>query len=305
MHREERDLKFCVPELLEADRSLHATTSVINRWCSLMAEHLDSVHRAIVFNFDETMPHVDSKYKVIATAPKKAFRRKSATIPYITMELCFSSLGHRPPPLVILPNKRPSTEVTFFEQTDMLLKTAYVKSGWMTGDIFYEWSQSFVQWLNNYRTKLPEDIRNQPLVVLTNNCRSHCSLEALQYLAGNNVKVLSFPPHLTNVLQLIDVGCVRAFKEALRKEVDHFMPPLELPRVVEEAPKRRQRIVLSALSALCACPLRVCSNAFAAAGICPFSRFALSTRPMSGSLLSTLRWNSARSDHFCCIPDLP
>jgi hypothetical protein len=54
----------------------------------------------------------------------------------------------------------------------------------------------------------------------------------------DHVKVLSFPPYMIHVLKTIDVGCIRTFKEALRKEVSSFIPRAELPRAVGEPATR-------------------------------------------------------------------
>jgi hypothetical protein len=62
---------------------------------------------------------------------------------------------------------------------------------------------------------------------------------------------------------MIDIVCVRVFKEALRKEVGHFTPSRELPRAVREASNRQQIIVISAVSAVDACLLRAYCIAFA------------------------------------------
>jgi hypothetical protein len=43
---------------------------------------------------------------------------------------------------------------------------------------------------------------------------------------------------MIHILKPIDVDCIRAFKEAMRKEVGHFTPPAELPGAVKEPAKR-------------------------------------------------------------------
>jgi hypothetical protein len=214
---------------------------------------------------------------VIVTGDKKAFRRKAKAGPHITMGLCFSPLGVHPPPMIILPT---NSRVRDFESFESLgaVQIENCQSGWMTYELFVKWAEGFCRWLSTYRLTLPESLREATAILFLDNCRTHCARDALELLANNNVKVLSFPPHVTHILQPIDVGCVRAFKVCLWKSMKYFAKHLERFLVLNsEAARHRARLVLSAMSAVNACDFRVCSNSFWKSGLFPFS----SIQPLS------------------------
>jgi hypothetical protein len=198
------NLKMLAPELLEAKRSEYATSTLISRWFTQMTPEVAGSDPALIFNFDETMLHAVSRTKVIVTGDKKCFRRKSPSGPHVTLGLCFSPLGVHPPPLIILPVANPVHEFHYFQSINVTQITNS-SSGWMTYEIFLQWAEYFCNWLNSYRQTLPEGLRERTAILFIDNCRTHCLLGALTLLARNNVKVISFPSHVTHILQPIDV----------------------------------------------------------------------------------------------------
>jgi hypothetical protein len=264
-------LKVEAPELLESKRFEYGTTALIGRWFAQMAnEVLGMTDPALIFNFDETMLHSVSRGKVIVSGDKKAFRRKAPAGPHITLGLCVSPTGIRSPPLIILPAKESIATFRYFESIN-LVQISNTESGWMTSEVFTQWASGFCSWPNFHRQTLPEHIRGQTALLYLDNCRSHCSLEALHILRENNVKVITFPPHVTHILQPIDVSCVRAFKAQLAKESKYFEKHVDKFVVTRtQADRRRVQLVLSTLSSIEACNFRVCSNGFRKAGIFPF-----------------------------------
>jgi hypothetical protein len=110
----------------------------------------------------------------------------------------------------------------------------------------------------------------------------------LTLLAAHNCKVVSLPPHLTHVLQPIDVACARAFKAALAKYLEVFRRHPEHLFMAKgtEASRARVILVLAALSALGHCSMAVCLNGYATCGIYPWSpEKALKSRYMHYSLV--------------------
>jgi hypothetical protein len=242
-----------------------------------MAPEVQGADPALIFNFDETMLFAKSRTKVIASGDKKMFRRKAQTGPHFTLGLCFSPLGAHPPPLVILPVVNIAKEFAYFEGT-RLVQIANSSSGWMTTEVFNKWAEAFCNWLNLYRLSLPPELQEKKAILFMDNCRTHCSIDALQSFAGANVEVITFPPHVTHVLQPIDVGCVRALKTGLSRELKSFEKHIDKFVTTNNAAQRqRAQLVLSAISALGNCNFRVCSNAFRKSGIFPFA----STEPLA------------------------
>jgi hypothetical protein len=73
-----------------------------------------------------------------------------------------------------------------------------------------------------HRENAGDGCRGKQARLFIDNCRTHCSLTALREMAGRNIKVISFPPHMTHVLQPIDAACARAFKAALGPEMQRI-----------------------------------------------------------------------------------
>jgi hypothetical protein len=251
------NLKLATPELLEVARGEYATSGLIMRWFNQMWPEVSGLNPALVFNFDQTMLHTVAKTKIVVTGNKKAFRRKTKVGPHATLGLCFSPLRVHPPPFIILPTNA-IQEFSFLDSVNVM-QIASSQSGWMTSDLFVKWAGGFCEWLENYRLTLPEELRGKTVVLFMDNCRTHCALEALMMLGRSNVKVISFPPHVTHILQPIDVGCVRAFKTALWKNMKYFGKNLDRHLTTSsEAGRYRAQLVLAAVSSLNACDFRVC-----------------------------------------------
>jgi hypothetical protein len=142
----------------------------------------------------------------------------------------------------------------------------------MTCEIFVQWANEFCQWLQLYRPPLLQQVQGQASILYIDNCRSHCSLEALTLFRMHNVKVISFPPHVTHILQPVDVSCARALKAELWKNVKYFEKNIDKFVVTtSQLERRRGQLILAAISSVAACNFRICSNGFRKAGIYPFS----------------------------------
>jgi hypothetical protein len=159
--------KIAYPEELEEMRCLYATNTLVYRWFRDMQPLFTGVHPKLIFNFDEIMVDADARWEVIVKCNKKAF--------HITLGLCVSSQGKRPPPVFVLS----CNQSTCFEEEQLTDEFLILNSanGWMT--------TKFVEWLDWYRQKLTL---------------------ALQLLAQHNVRVISLPPHMTHAMQPIDVA---------------------------------------------------------------------------------------------------
>lgn len=90
-------------------------------------------------------------------------------------------------------------------------------SGYMTKDMFLIWCFHFINWLNEYRTKLPIEIRNKPALLI---CDGHSSRECplgLYCLRCNNVIVLVLPSHTSHILQMFDIVLASPLKSKFSK----------------------------------------------------------------------------------------
>jgi hypothetical protein len=236
-----------------------------------MGPHVSGTDPHLLFNFDEIMINATSRQKVITSCDKKAFRRRGEKTPHVTLGMCISPFGDGPPPTFIFSAIRKVSEFEQFERTNRMC-VLNSSCGWMTAELFTKWATIFVKWLDEYRNRLSWN--EKTAILFIDNCRTHCVASALRIFAEHNVKVISFPPHMTHVLQPIDVSCARAFKAALANSLDFFRKyPERIPPTNRQsnAAKFRATLAVASLAALGHCSVTVCLNGFAHSGLYPWS----------------------------------
>jgi hypothetical protein len=200
-----------------------------------------------------------------------SFRRKASSDPHLTLALCVSPFGDGPPPAFIFPT---TGEIREFAQFERAGKVCVLKSpnGWLTSDAFSCWAAMFVEWLDQYRTKFFAEDQERAAILFMDNCRAHCNLSALRVLADHNCKVISFPPHMSHIMQPVDVSCVAAFKAELGKNLEMFSNhPEYLQNVTSEESRARAAIGMASLSCVSHCSVAVCCAGFEQCGLRPWS----------------------------------
>ena len=85
------------------------------------------------------------------------------------------------------------------------LGTRYAVSSnsWMT-------TSAYIDWLRNML--LPSLPDERPILLILDGHSSHVSYEVRQLAISNGVHMLKLPPHLTNLLQPLDVGVFKSMK---------------------------------------------------------------------------------------------
>ena len=172
----------------------------------------------LVFNLDEVgiSPWEDKKVRKVIVGKKSGneviFHKVNRNIKHITMVNCISAAGDTLTPLIIS-QASDFTEIWakgYRQDEDVMLRTrnpAYIDT-----ELFNEYLDIvFIPYINSLR-KNPL-YTDEPAVLLMDNCSSHCSDEILQKLAENNVYVITFPPHTTNILQMLDLVNYGVFKK--------------------------------------------------------------------------------------------
>jgi len=80
-------------------------------------------------------------------------------------------------------------------------------NGWINTELFFGW-------LANHFGK---QVTIQPVVLLVYGHSSHIDLEVAKFCSKNQILLYCLPPHLSHLLQLLDVGYFRSFKSAWGK----------------------------------------------------------------------------------------
>jgi hypothetical protein len=119
---------------------------------------------------------------------------------------------------------------------DFLIRTN--DTSYLTRDIFKESLTSvFLKSVEAVRELL--DLHDFPAVFLCENCSSHSDEEIVQAFASHNIKLLTFPPHTSNMFQPLDLVTFGI----LKREIQVKLPAeSQLWRIVRttEADQRSQ-----------------------------------------------------------------
>ena len=69
-------------------------------------------------------------------------------------------------------------------------------------------SHTFAVWFE----KFCDEVKERPLVLLFDGYLTHVSVPVIERAMEENILILKFPPHVTDVLQPLDVACFGLFK---------------------------------------------------------------------------------------------
>jgi hypothetical protein len=122
----------------------------------------------------------------------------------------FNSFGDGPPLFVVVPIFV-SAQTRF--QSSIYRRKLYVAdscSGWVAGQIPDEWAEWLCQWLGIYRAE--RGLEAEPAVLFLDNAPSRNRERAMQVFLEHNVRVILFSPHMTHVMQPVDICWARPFK---------------------------------------------------------------------------------------------
>ena len=90
---------------------------------------------------------------------------------------------------------------------------AVSSNGWMTTSAYIDWFR------NMFLPSLPDEC---PILLILDGHSSHVSYEVRQLAISNGVHMLKLPPHLTNLLQSLDVGVFKSMKANWYSAVARF-----------------------------------------------------------------------------------
>ena len=86
------------------------------------------------------------------------------------------------------------------------------KNSFMTKEIFQNYIfNHIIPYIDNTRKMMK--LEDSPGVLLIDNCTSHQCDEIYKVLANNNIRLITFPPHTTNLFQPLDLVTFGIFKQ--------------------------------------------------------------------------------------------
>jgi hypothetical protein len=154
------------------------------------------------------------------------------------------------------------------------LPNAVVKlspKGWINSELLVEWFTFFI-------SSIPPA---HPVVLLMDSHASHISPEAVSLVKSNNVFLLTFPAHTTQLLQPLDVGIYKSLKSHWSHEVNKFMRK----NATEKSNRTSFHLILSP-AFVQSFRAKNIQNTFKKTGIYPFSSDAVPPEALAPSRLT-------------------
>ena len=203
---EKINAKLLKPSYIELDRYIFGNTEVITNYFNDHGQLLASFHPSLIFGADETMlePKVSKKLCVPADV-ELIIKNGIPNMPHITALCSHNAAGDAVPLFIVLKELR--NLPLEFQEWNRTGKAWFASSpsGFITRDLFLQWSIHFINWLSSFRLTLDPSIRNAKALLIMDGHRSRENPLALMLFASNNIEILILPSHVTHILQMFDV----------------------------------------------------------------------------------------------------
>ena len=200
------------------EKRLNVSKTTAKKHISNLLNYVNNIPTELILNLDEA-----------SSSDWQDKRSKKVIVPYglsnerieyavercskkITICATISMAGDVLPPLIISHRKTIDEEI--------------LNSGWRSGQdyIYYYNEKSFmtkaifqdyiihtiIQYID--RTRESMKLKDYPAVLLSDNCPSHRCEEIYKELANHNIRLITFPPHTTNLFQPLDLVTFSSFK---------------------------------------------------------------------------------------------
>ena len=251
---------------LEESRRICCNRTTIQKFFDKFGNLLNQTDERLIFNADETSSILSKKFKALVLS-KKSIGAISVppNEPHITSMLCYNVKGFKIKPFIILSDLKKIPDES--SELDAFFCSQF--SGWMTSHLFSAFCVFFVAEVNKYRLELPDDIRNDQIILLVDNHPSRYTPYAVEFLAMHNIKLITFPSHSTHVLQPFDVGVAYPLKlnissfKMCKSIRDHAKT------ITNKTAKARYLTVTSLINSWNSLPYELLKKSFYASGIKP------------------------------------
>ena len=155
-----------------------------------------------IWNCDESgFPSDPKKVKVVSVRGKTAYRVTAGAGRENTTTLAVANAaGKALPPLIVFQGKNCQST---WRSENCIPGTWYgcSENGWMTTELFAEWFREFC-----------EKVNERPLVLLYDGHLTYVSVVVMRKAREENITIIKFPPHVTDILQPLDITCFGPLK---------------------------------------------------------------------------------------------
>ena len=167
-----------------------------------------------LFHVDESGINMDIQQgKVVVTmGSNQAHSMSQGARDHITVNCCINANGECIPPMIIFEKCFPSTAYVKEGITD----TLYTKStnGYMDEELFFKWFADHFIPLTNHLGKQ---------ILFIDGHGSHISLKVIDAAKENNIILYCLPPHMTHVLQPLNVSVYKPIKNHFSNITDFII----------------------------------------------------------------------------------
>lgn len=203
------------PDKLDRRRNAMAKKSIVashfDKLEALLEENGLSKKSSHIFNVDESGMEMDAAEGkvVVDRTSKNAYQETGGAREHITTNVCCSASGQILPPMIIFKTSFPSGHYSQNGPDECLY--ARSPNGWMDSELFSDWFRKlFLPKTSHLRISLP-------VLLILDGHNSHLTLELIDLARSNNVILFCLPPHLTHMLQPLDVAVFRSLKAHFAK----------------------------------------------------------------------------------------
>jgi hypothetical protein len=206
-------------EELEEARDKWGKTRVVEEWFRVQTPRVQGVDPRLVLNGDECGVAIKEREKLVCIPGGRLFRLRGAKLPHFTVFPVFNCFGHGPLPFIVMP-RFASVRRRFERIHPHKAHLTDSRSGWVTAAVFREWAEWVCQWLEGYRRQ--HGLEGHPAALFLDNAPTRSCTEAMRIFRAHLVRVILLPPHLTHVLQPVDVCWAKQFKAAMTKAFQRY-----------------------------------------------------------------------------------
>ena len=235
MRRWSNELSLRKPQHLSTHRAVAASEDVLDEWFEKVINVIEKTGlnelpadelKKRLWNCDETGFCLSATSKHIIS--KRGEKEVQETVggsgrEYITLLAAASADGTRLPPYVVYKAKhlwnrwmKGGPSGTMYSVSD---------SGWME-------SANFLQWFE--KMFLPAVRHMSPVILFFDGHHSHLTLRLIEVARSSNIHLICFPPHVTHILQPLDVGVFGPLKSSWRTVLKRYQIETGAANVTKE-----------------------------------------------------------------------
>jgi hypothetical protein len=185
----------------------------------LIKNYVSKIPAELIFNIDETgLSDWEERKEKMVFVPSAHIDSTlhypiNRSVRHQTHMCCISAAGDAYFPLLIAPNRGAQKifETGIHRDIDIMMENR--KPAYGTAEIFRTYIETVFFPAIAANKKLP-GCRNKPAILFCGNWACHCSEDILIEFARHGVLVLSYPPHMSNLFQVLDLLLFSRLKSA-------------------------------------------------------------------------------------------